>query len=150
MTDNEIIKALECCNKSDNGKGCFECPYRQYCPDCLRRRNEDTIDLINRQKAEIERLQGLLSEWKKEAYKLADSKDEHFKICDEYAEKAKQRYSEMFDEAKGKIKVEAVKEFDELLKEDCLAYPLEKDDLTMLVDVKSYNNLLKEMAGDAE
>lgn len=36
MTDNEIIKALECCNKSDNGKGCFECPYRQYCPDCLR------------------------------------------------------------------------------------------------------------------
>lgn len=56
MTDNDIIKALECCNKSDNGKGCFECPYRQYCPDCLRRRNEDTIDLINRQKDEIEAL----------------------------------------------------------------------------------------------
>ena len=53
MTDNEIIKALECCNKSDNGKGCFECPYRQYCPDCLRRRNEDTIDLINRYKEKL-------------------------------------------------------------------------------------------------
>ena len=61
MTDNKIIRALECCNKSDNGKGCFKCPYRQYCPDCLRRRNEDTIDLINRQKAEIERLQGLVN-----------------------------------------------------------------------------------------
>ncbi len=57
MTDNEIIKAFECCNKCDNGKGCFECPYRQYCPDCLRRRNEDTIDLINRQKEEIQRLE---------------------------------------------------------------------------------------------
>lgn len=45
------------------------------------------------------------------------------------------------------IRAEAVKEFDELLKEDCLAYPLEKDDLTMLVDVKSYNNLVKEMVG---
>ncbi len=61
MTDEQIIKALECCNKSDNGKGCFECPYRQYCPDCLRRRNEDTIDLINRQKAEIERLKKQVS-----------------------------------------------------------------------------------------
>lgn len=56
MTDEQIIKALECCNKCDNGKGCFGCPYRQYCPDCLRRRNEDTIDLINRQKEEIQRL----------------------------------------------------------------------------------------------
>lgn len=56
MTANEIIKALECCNKSDNGKGCFECPYRQYCPDCLRRRNEDTLDLINRLQAENKRL----------------------------------------------------------------------------------------------
>lgn len=127
----------------ENLKKCTE-PFTAQ--DIIRQQQET----INRQKAEIERLQGLLSEWKKEAYKLADSKDEHFKICDEYAEKAKQRYSEMFDEAKGKIKVEAVKEFDELLKEDCLAYPLEKDDLTMLVDVKSYNNLLKEMAGDAE
>ena len=57
MRDEQIIKAFECCNKLDNGKGCFECPYRQYCPDCLRRRNEDTIDLINCQKEEIQRLE---------------------------------------------------------------------------------------------
>lgn len=76
MTDNDIIKALECCNKSDNGKGCWECPYRQYCPDCLRRRNEDTIDLINRQKANAEGLTNAvrvlneqLSSAKAEAYR---------------------------------------------------------------------------------
>ena len=42
------------------------------------------------------------------------------------------------------IKAEAYKEFNERLKEDCLSYPLEKDDLTMLVDVESYEDLLKE------
>ncbi len=62
MTDNEIIKALECCNKSDSGKSCFECSYRQYCPDCLTRRNKDIIDLINHQKAEIERLHSEVKE----------------------------------------------------------------------------------------
>ncbi len=59
MTDNDIIKVLECCNKMDNGKGCWQCPYRQYCPACLTKRNEDTIDLINHQQAEIERLKQL-------------------------------------------------------------------------------------------
>ena len=81
-----------------------------------------TFALIGRQKVEIERLQ---------------TNREHSKL--------------IIQKLKEKIlvaKAEAVKEFDELLKEDCLSYPLEKDDITMLVDVKSYNNLLKEMVGE--
>ena len=55
MTDNEIIKALECCI-AESGSGCSECPYTHYYEGCRIRRNNDCIDLINLQKAEIERL----------------------------------------------------------------------------------------------
>ena len=60
MTDNEIIKALECCKNAD----CQNCPrwseewYSGMCNDFL----SDVLDLINRQKAEIERLQGEVKE----------------------------------------------------------------------------------------
>ena len=52
MTDNEIIKALECCYTSYD---CEDCPYYcsdKDCPDLLM----NALDLINRQKAEIEKL----------------------------------------------------------------------------------------------
>lgn len=55
MTDNEIIKAFDCCNNKT--LDCDECPchYKQEKP-CLELDNL-VFDLINRQKAEIERLQ---------------------------------------------------------------------------------------------
>ena len=51
MTDNDIIKALECCPKAD----CDICPYEHR--DCLGEMYKDTIDLINRKQAKIERLE---------------------------------------------------------------------------------------------
>ena len=51
MTDNEIIKGLECCCASE----CDECPYDEQTA-CVEYVKEGTLDLINRQKAEIERL----------------------------------------------------------------------------------------------
>ena len=49
--DNEIIKALECCIKSD----CSNCPQgKMFCSDAVPM--QYAIDLINRQKAEIEAL----------------------------------------------------------------------------------------------
>lgn len=57
MKDNEIIKALECCNR--NGS-CSKCPYDRIRfeseRDCASEMTADALDLINRQKAEIERL----------------------------------------------------------------------------------------------
>ena len=54
MTDNEIIKALYCCN---NGL-CDRCPYygREDIADCREQSGADQLDLINRQQAKIERL----------------------------------------------------------------------------------------------
>ena len=54
MTDNDIIKALECC-LTLSVQVCPECTYyrKEHCSSTL---IQDTIDLINRQKADIERL----------------------------------------------------------------------------------------------
>lgn len=55
MTDNEIIKALECCIEDDYDKSCTECPlqYYEYCNFQLAK---FALDLINRQKEDIEKL----------------------------------------------------------------------------------------------
>lgn len=52
LEDNEIIKALDCCQKED----CYGCSYfhKEECTNFL---TKDAFDLINRQKAEIERLE---------------------------------------------------------------------------------------------
>lgn len=54
MTDTEIIKALECCT-STTEIGCELCPYSSTV-NCLLRSTQDALELINRQKAEIEQL----------------------------------------------------------------------------------------------
>lgn len=51
MTDNEIVKALECCSTS-SCKACSECPYHGYYGRCITKRNADIVDLINSQKEE--------------------------------------------------------------------------------------------------
>lgn len=55
MTDNEIIKALECCVKTEFISDCAKC--EMFAFDCKDILIENALDLINRQKAEIERLQ---------------------------------------------------------------------------------------------
>lgn len=54
MTDNEIIKAFECL--CWHHSKCRECPYspRYEFPLCQRQISKDSLDLINRQKAEID------------------------------------------------------------------------------------------------
>ncbi|MBE7053456.1 MAG: hypothetical protein E7391_04185 [Ruminococcaceae bacterium] len=54
MKDNEIIKALECCRDCK----CKECPcYNKETGGCKEIDEQDILDLINREKEEIERLQ---------------------------------------------------------------------------------------------
>ena len=55
MTDNEIIKALECCC-SPKVNACDDCPFHKRCYENNEWLEKEAIDLINRQKAEIERL----------------------------------------------------------------------------------------------
>ena len=58
MKDNDIIKALEYC--ADGGQ-CGDCGYDIKSAKCIAKIMKDSIDLINRQKAEIERLRNFKS-----------------------------------------------------------------------------------------
>ena len=63
MTDNEIIKALECCTNCicNHAKTDTECPLvkMSFCKNYLMK---ESLALINRQKAEIERLHNEVKE----------------------------------------------------------------------------------------
>ena len=57
LTDEQIVKALECCIAKENCEeiSCEKCPLQRYA-DCDIFRFKYAIDLINRQRAEIEDL----------------------------------------------------------------------------------------------
>lgn len=87
MTDNDILKALELSPKCNPVEGrCSICPYLLI-DDCFGKFPKDALDLINRQKAEIERLQ-----------------------------KANERFEKEFDSYYARVKFQAYDEFAERLK----------------------------------
>ena len=114
MTDNEIIKALECCAVMYD---CPDCPFE--C-DCGNMGNLSTaaIDLINRQKAEIERL-------KKDKYNFqkALNQSEDYRLI---------------------AKAEGAKEVIERLKEEATV----DDDMTWWIANVDIDKVLKEMVGE--
>ena len=65
MTDEQIIKALECCIGNIQ---CGKCSIFGTI-NCMNNLMQDALDLINRQKAEIERLLQKLQQAKSEAIK---------------------------------------------------------------------------------
>lgn len=74
MNDNDIIKAYKCCTLE--ACNCTaNCPYRGTSgkftgEECWRKAREDVLNLINRQKAEIERLNHIRAEMSKENDRL--------------------------------------------------------------------------------
>ena len=60
LTDEQIIKALECCFLSECA--CKDCPYSNLEICDTTKMINTVIDLINRQKAEIDRLQAMHKE----------------------------------------------------------------------------------------
>ena len=66
MKDKEIIKALEYCFANDwNRAKCDKCKFYTGTIGCVDDLKSASIDLINRQKAEIERLEKLQEETEK-------------------------------------------------------------------------------------
>ena len=117
MTDEQIIKALECCTKSD--KLCdMNCPLfaNDVCLDGLFERT--ILDLINRQKAEIERL-----------YKEVD------------------RLSQVVMYRDGQV-ADAIKEFAERLKETSSEFVLGGKYKFRAATTEWIDDLVKEMVGD--
>lgn len=127
MTDKEMIKAIECCLKSP--VDCDNCAYTKYpVRDCNTILKNDIADLINRQQQEIERLKA--------------ENDKNFEKWEILDKRTKERYSELYEEAKGVVRAEAVKEFAEKLKEKTPFY-----EGWGYITIEKIDNLVKEMVG---
>lgn len=132
MKDEQIIKALDCCH-SELGNMCSICPLfdpdNDYCEDDL---HKNALNLINRQKAEIERL-------KKENTILSKNADTAFQDgLDENRDLFKK-------EVEPEIRNEAIKEFAERLKESIYVRENGFDVVLLTWIDNSIDNLIKEM-----
>lgn len=106
FTDNEVISALQCVSGEDIP--CRGCPFLNIpFPTCKELAAKQALDLIRRQRAEIERLQ----EYYKRYYDLTRETKE----LQDVVEHAKDRLS-LFDEAITTERAEAIKEFAEKMK----------------------------------
>lgn len=156
MTDNEIIKALECCTNDD--AHCRECPYdctgtiRKHCSDVLA---EDAISLINRQKAELDDLKRDDLPRCKDALRRAneigmalEKENQELKEKIEYLNGVITTTAECAYESRQMAmkwaRAEAIKEFAQDLKE--ALYFTEFG--TPVVDVSDIDDFVKEMVGD--
>ena len=132
MTDKQIIKAVEICRTPDTCRGC---PYHElYISWCVGALMKDVFDLINRQKAEIERL-------KKKNTILSKNADTAFQDgLDENRDLFKK-------EVEPEIRNEAIKEFAERLKRTSIGLEIgvEKKFKMTVVSTVAIDNLVKEM-----
>lgn len=122
MTDKEIIKALECCS-SGEAMICEECPLNEECYNDELDLAELALDIINRQQAEIGRLQ---KEVNLVSIQFQDLQEE----TDEIRAKA---YKEFADKLKNEINIRTT-------------YSREQDKNVM----RMIDNFVKEMVGDTE
>ena len=123
LTDGEIIKALTELSRYTG----FQKKYTQVL--------NATLDLIERQKSEIERLKS--------------ANDGKFCQWDMLAEKTKTHYANLYNEAKDKLKAEAYKEFAERLKQSTVMAVM-GNKIYAVATSKGVDNLLKEMVGEEE
>ena len=142
MTDNEIIKALECCGTArlreheGDESPCTDCPM-QICEDCEVGLPDCALDLINRQKAEIEKLRIQNAKLKK-----------HFtvEIGDEKLEELFEQAADNIEINIKKVKSEAIRGFANVLTKRVQGIPQYR--FYFLSVEESINDLVKEMTED--
>ncbi len=139
MTDNEIRRdLLRCANKEVSF--CKECRHRNYGDRCCIQLMQDSLTLINRQKADIEELKS----------DIAILKDSNINLQELYyteKEKVTQAKQKVTDACKmlKTTKSEAIKEFAERLKERLLWSCECEGEFVLKSDI---DNLVKEMVGE--
>lgn len=131
MTDEQIVKALECCKIGN----CDDCPFYGVKEDCEVELPEEALDLINRQKAENERLED-------ENYTLKNKIEIRDNLIEQLGSDIDIKYNTIYTmrEKLKNSKSEAIKEFAERL-----IRTADGDDEYGTVFVFNINDLVKEM-----
>jgi hypothetical protein len=133
MTDNEIIKALECHNGC-RGSICEECPLFST-NECSAELSGYALDLINRQKAEIERLKLITTS---NPYCVSIGTANIFT-----------ENHEEYEWLLAKISAEAIKEYIEKLKSKAYLENGVTGYQEMVVDVRDIDEIYDEMVGES-
>ena len=119
MTDNEIIKALECCKNSLSEKdACRDCPlYEEEEVTCITILSKNALDLINRQKAEIDILIRKKDSLRDEIAELQAENERLEDLSDQLGDDVDIKLNYIYDlkEKLTKAKAEAIKEFAKLV-----------------------------------
>ena len=140
MTDEQIIKALECCFTNDFGKTtCNKCAFYTATAKCMDDMQNAVIDLINRQKAEKERLED-------ENYTLKNKIEIRDNLIEQLGSDIDIKYNTIYTmrEKLKNLKSEAIKDFAKRLKKHNFVDNLSLDGKeTVYVD--DIDNLVKEM-----
>ncbi len=124
LTDEQIMKALECCSQEDK---CQECPYGAACLDekYVSNVSRDALVVIKRLKAENKGLNNQLDYWRDDAFKNCLSRGALAKYAKASAIK------ELLLRAKG---------LEQIIGED--------NELKPYILVEDLNRIAKEMTGD--
>lgn len=131
MTDNEIVETLKLCTTQDGSIPCYDCPrWNDDEQECEGIDYTATLDLINRQKTEIEKL-------KRKNEILSHNADNAF-------QEGLNECRELFEP---EIKSEAYKEFAERLKRSTVTAVI-GNGIYAVATSKGVDNLLKEMVGE--
>ncbi len=139
MTDNEIKKALVCCILSE----CENCPHDEETA-CKENLNQEILDLINRQQAEIKEWKRVVETWQIQHEK---EKAEIERLKKEL--NSKYKWENMLDKKIKEVKSEAVKEFAERLKERVILKSFDPlYGVRMCFSEGDIDNLVKGMVGD--
>lgn len=146
MTDEQIIKAYErCFTLGFDESTCYECPFYTATAKCTEDLRDSALDLINRQKAEIERLKTENKIYIEANQVIGHQRDQRDKEINEL-----QKQIDGLDVRENKIKAEAYKEFAERLKGYAIGENGSKEKAYFFVEVQDIDNLVKEMVGEEE
>ena len=141
LTNEDILSSLKVIATTCN---CNECKIRN-CKwgtcNCSQITANAALDLINRQKAEIERLKS--------------ANDENFRQWDMLTEKTKQHYADLYNDAKDTLKAEAYKEY-HIKAKSCLKANRDVEQqignnyvVKRIKEIENrLDNILKEMVGE--
>lgn len=107
MTDNDIVKALDCCCSHPTCRACFKCPL-EFEDACRNNLQKYSLDLINRQAAEIKQKDTEIDILIRKKHTLRDEVEE--------LQKRIVFWREDLDYRPKEIRAEAIKDFAERLK----------------------------------
>lgn len=143
MNGNEVIKALECCTK--NTEDCYECPLQNKW-SCDKVLGKNALDLINRQKAHIEKFEKV----EHFATKTIEKQTAEIERKTTECERLEIYMDELVKQKLKQVKSEAYREFAERLKESELYMRIDFPNTecgteTYIVLSEDIDNLAKEL-----